>query len=81
MIFSGFTSMLDILEDMITFRKIEYCRLDGSTPLEEREEQIQDFSSPKTKKRVFLISTRAGGLGINLVTANHVVLYDSDFNP
>jgi len=73
--------MLDIIEDMVTFRNIEFCRLDGSTPLEEREDQINDFSSPNTKKRVFLISTRAGGLGINLVTANHVVLYDSDFNP
>jgi len=73
--------MLDIIEDMVTFRNIEFCRLDGNTPLEEREDQINDFSSPNTKKRVFLISTRAGGLGINLVTANHVVLYDSDFNP
>ena len=73
--------MLDIIEDLVTMRKIEFCRLDGSTPLEEREDQINDFSSPGTTKRVFLISTRAGGLGINLVTANHVVLYDSDFNP
>lgn len=55
--------------------------MDGSTDLKDREEQIEEFSSPDTEKFIFLISTRAGGLGINLVTANHVVLYDSDFNP
>ena len=62
-------------------RGFTYCRLDGSTDLEERESQIREFSTPGSKSMVFLISTRAGGLGINLVTANHVVLYDSDFNP
>lgn len=73
--------MLDILEDFVNMRKLEYCRLDGSTELSVREEQINSFSAPDSTKRVFLISTRAGGLGINLVTANHVVLFDSDFNP
>ncbi len=73
--------MLDILEDFCTMRGIQYCRLDGSTDLEERESRIRNFSAPDSQDLVFLISTRAGGLGINLVTANHVVLYDSDFNP
>lgn len=81
LIFSLFTSLLDILEDWLTYRNIAFCRLDGSTSLEDREEAIADFTSPNSTKRVFLISTRAGGLGINLVSANHVVLYDSDFNP
>ena len=80
-LFSCFTSMLNILEDYCTMRDFTYCRLDGSTDLEERESQIREFSSPGSKYMIFLISTRAGGLGINLVTANHVVLYDSDFNP
>ena len=62
-------------------RKVPYCRLDGSTELADREAQIDDFSRPDSDKAIFLISTRAGGLGINLVSANHVVLYDSDFNP
>ena len=80
-LFSGFTMMLSIIEDYLTWREIPYCRLDGSTELAERESQIEDFTSPNTDKVIFLISTRAGGLGINLVSANHVVLYDSDFNP
>jgi SWI/SNF-related matrix-associated actin-dependent regulator of chromatin subfamily A member 5 len=49
--------------------------------LQDRESKIEDFSRPDSDKVVFLISTRAGGLGINLVSANHVVIYDSDFNP
>jgi SWI/SNF-related matrix-associated actin-dependent regulator of chromatin subfamily A member 5 len=73
--------MLNILEDYLTMRGYKYCRLDGGTELSERENQIEDFSRPDSDKTVFLISTRAGGLGINLVSANHVVIYDSDFNP
>ena len=81
LIFSGFTSMLDILEDYCVFREYKYCRLDGNTDLDYRQEQIDDFVSPDTDKFIFLISTRAGGLGLNLMTANTVVLYDSDWNP
>jgi SNF2 family DNA or RNA helicase len=73
--------MLDILEDFCNFRGHEYCRLDGSTDLETREKSIEDFTAPNSTKKVFLISTRAGGLGLNLMTANMVVLYDSDWNP
>jgi len=62
-------------------RGVKYCRLDGSTNLEEREEFIQEFTQEGSEKQVFLISTRAGGLGINLESANHVILYDSDWNP
>jgi SNF2 family DNA or RNA helicase len=73
--------MLDILEDFLEMRNHKYYRLDGSTELEDREKSINEFTSPGSKVRVFLISTRAGGLGINLVSANHVVIFDSDFNP
>lgn len=73
--------MLDIIEDYLNFKEFEYCRIDGSTFLEEREKQIQDFSEEGSKKFVFLLSTRAGGLGINLTTADTVILYDSDWNP
>lgn len=81
LIFSGFTSMLDILEDFCNFRQLEYCRLDGNTSLEDREQQIEEFVKPGSTINVFLISTRAGGLGLNLMSANIVVLYDSDWNP
>lgn len=81
LIFSGFTSMLDILEDYCRFREYKYCRLDGNTELDDRQAQIDDYTSPDTDKFIFLISTRAGGLGLNLMTANTVILYDSDWNP
>lgn len=73
--------MLDILEDYLLMRGYKYCRLDGETELEEREQMINEFTSAGSKTIIFLISTRAGGLGINLVTANHVILFDSDYNP
>lgn len=81
LIFSGFTSMLDILEDYCIYRKYNYCRLDGNTELDDREKYIEEFTAPGSDKFIFLISTRAGGLGLNLMTANIVVLYDSDWNP
>ena len=80
LIFSGFTSMLDILEDFCVFRELKYCRLDGNTSLDDRESQIEEFVKPNSEINIFLISTRAGGLGLNLMTANIVVLYDSDWN-
>jgi SWI/SNF-related matrix-associated actin-dependent regulator of chromatin subfamily A member 5 len=81
LIFSGFTSMLDILEDFCVYRELKYCRLDGNTSLDDRESQIEEFVRPNSEINIFLISTRAGGLGLNLMTANIVVLYDSDWNP
>lgn len=73
--------MLDILEDYCIFREYKYCRLDGNTELDDREKYIEEFTRPNSEKFIFLISTRAGGLGLNLMTANIVVLYDSDWNP
>ena len=73
--------MLNILEDYCILRGYNYCRLDGNTDLLEREQAINEFTAEGSSKFVFLISTRAGGLGINLMTANHVILYDSDWNP
>ena len=73
--------MLDILEDFCHFKELNYVRLDGNTSLDDRESQISDFVRPDSDINVFLISTRAGGLGLNLMTANIVVLYDSDWNP
>eukprot|EP00357_Protocruzia_adherens_P031034 CAMPEP_0115046438 /NCGR_PEP_ID=MMETSP0216-20121206/48748_1 /TAXON_ID=223996 /ORGANISM="Protocruzia adherens, Strain Boccale" /LENGTH=1110 /DNA_ID=CAMNT_0002429517 /DNA_START=236 /DNA_END=3568 /DNA_ORIENTATION=+ len=81
LIFSQMTSVLDILEDYCFLRHFTYCRIDGNTDLAVRNDQINDFVSPDTDKFIFLLSTRAGGLGINLASADTVILYDSDWNP
>ncbi|CAK65282.1 unnamed protein product (macronuclear) [Paramecium tetraurelia] len=80
-LFSQFTSLLDILEDYLNYRKYKYCRLDGSTPIEVRDENIRNFQNPDSDLFIFLLSTRAGGLGITLTAADTVIIYDSDFNP
>lgn len=81
LIFSQMTMVLDILEDYCNYRTYKYCRIDGSTDMNSRDEQIDTFMTPGSDKFVFLLSTRAGGLGINLTAADTVVIYDSDFNP
>ncbi len=81
LIFSQMTRMLDILEDYMRLKGYQYCRIDGNTKGEDRDLFMDEFNAPNSEKFVFLLSTRAGGLGINLATANIVILYDSDFNP
>ena len=81
LLFSQMTRLLDILEDYMRFKGYQYCRLDGQTKGLDREEAIDSFNAPDSEKFVFLLSTRAGGLGLNLATADIVVLYDSDWNP
>ncbi|KAH3903178.1 DNA translocase SCDLUD_000794 [Saccharomycodes ludwigii] len=81
LIFSQMSRLLDILEDYCYLRGYEYCRIDGSTAHEDRIKAIDDYNAPNSKKFIFLLTTRAGGLGINLVTADTVILYDSDWNP
>lgn len=81
LIFSQMTRVLDILEDYCMWRGYQYCRLDGSTAHEEREKSIYEFNKPESEKFLFMLSTRAGGLGINLATADVVIIYDSDWNP
>ncbi|KUI72885.1 ISWI chromatin-remodeling complex ATPase ISW2 [Cytospora mali] len=81
LIFSQMSRLLDILEDYCVFREYKYCRIDGSTAHEDRIAAIDDYNKPDSEKFVFLLTTRAGGLGINLTSADIVVLYDSDWNP
>ncbi|XP_008300887.1 SWI/SNF-related matrix-associated actin-dependent regulator of chromatin subfamily A member 5 [Stegastes partitus] len=81
LIFSQMTRVLDILEDYCMWRNYGYCRLDGQTPHEERQISINAYNEPNSSKFIFMLSTRAGGLGINLATADVVILYDSDWNP
>jgi DNA helicase INO80 len=68
------------MEEYLTYRNYKYCRLDGSTKLEDRRDTVADFQQ-QPEIFVFLLSTRAGGLGINLTAADTVIFYDSDWNP
>lgn len=81
LIFCQFLMMLDILEDWLNASSISHCRIDGSTPTPERQEAIDQFNRPGSDITCFLLSTRAGGVGINLATADTVIIYDADFNP
>ncbi|KAM7211517.1 putative DNA helicase ino80 [Rhypophila decipiens] len=74
------TRMIDLMEEYLTYRNYKYCRLDGSTKLEDRRDTVADFQS-RPDIFIFLLSTRAGGLGINLTSADTVIFYDSDWNP
>lgn len=81
LIFSQMTKMLDILEDFLEGEGYKYERIDGSITGSLRQEAIDRFNAPGAQQFVFLLSTRAGGLGINLATADTVIIYDSDWNP
>mmetsp|Transcript_31886 Transcript_31886/g.66859 ORF Transcript_31886/g.66859 Transcript_31886/m.66859 type:complete len:1528 (-) Transcript_31886:307-4890(-) len=81
LIFTQMTRILDILEDFMVMRRYKYCRIDGNTDYETRERSIDEFNAPNSEKFCFILSTRAGGLGINLQTADVCILYDSDWNP
>lgn len=81
LVFSQMTNMLDIFEAYLEETGVCYCRLDGSTKYEDRRARIEDFNDPKSDCSIFLLSTRAGGLGINLTSADTVIIYDSDWNP
>ncbi|XP_028968151.1 SWI/SNF-related matrix-associated actin-dependent regulator of chromatin subfamily A containing DEAD/H box 1 [Galendromus occidentalis] len=80
LIFSQFTMVLDIVEKFLHILKYNYLRIDGSTPVSDRQDMIDMFSNDETIP-IFLLSTKACGLGINLTAANVVILHDIDFNP
>lgn len=81
LIFSQMVRCLDILEDYLVFRKYPYERIDGRIRGNLRQEAIDRFSKPDSDRFVFLLCTKAGGLGINLTAADTVIIYDSDWNP
>ena len=93
LIFSQMTSVLNVMEDYLNFRQWNYCRIDGSTNVDERQRQMDVFNAEMTdgvngahnladdRYFVFLLSTRAGGLGINLTAADTCIIFDSDWNP
>lgn len=80
LIFSLFTQVLDILEMVLSTLGYKFLRLDGSTQVNERQSLIDRFYEDSTIP-VFILSTKAGGFGINLVCANNVVIFDQSFNP
>ncbi|VDD97846.1 unnamed protein product, partial [Enterobius vermicularis] len=81
LIFSQMSRMLDLLEDYCWWRGYPYCRLDGQTAHADRQKSIDEFNKPDSEKFIFMLTTRAGGLGINLTAADVVIIYDSDWNP
>ncbi|XP_065003974.1 CHD3-type chromatin-remodeling factor PICKLE-like [Musa acuminata AAA Group] len=81
LIYSQFQHMLDLLEDYLSYKKWTYERIDGKVSGAERQIRIDRFNAKNSTKFCFLLSTRAGGLGINLATADTVFIYDSDWNP
>uniref|UniRef100_A0A674PIT9 Uncharacterized protein n=1 Tax=Takifugu rubripes TaxID=31033 RepID=A0A674PIT9_TAKRU len=81
LIFSQMTKMLDLLEDFLEFEGYKYERIDGGITGSLRQEAIDRFNAPGAQQFCFLLSTRAGGLGINLASADTVIIYDSDWNP
>ncbi|KAL9401532.1 hypothetical protein Peur_005381 [Populus x canadensis] len=81
LLFSQMTRLMDILEIYLQLHDYKYLRLDGSTKTEERGTLLKKFNAPDSPYFMFLLSTRAGGLGLNLQTADTVIIFDSDWNP
>lgn len=81
LLFSQMKRMLDIFEQYCTWRSYEYLRLDGDTEYSDRDNMIAEFNSAESAKFIFMMTTHAGGVGINLQSANAVIIYDSDWNP
>ncbi|KAK9179550.1 hypothetical protein WN943_028752 [Citrus x changshan-huyou] len=81
LLFSQMTRLMDILEIYLKLNDFKFLRLDGSTKTEERGTLLKQFNAPDSPYFMFLLSTRAGGLGLNLQTADTVIIFDSDWNP
>ncbi|BFZ16660.1 hypothetical protein BsWGS_19698 [Bradybaena similaris] len=81
LLFCQMTSLMSIMEDYFVYRGFRYLRLDGTTKSEDRGNLLAMFNAKDSPYFIFLLSTRAGGLGLNLQTADTVVIFDSDWNP
>jgi chromodomain-helicase-DNA-binding protein 7 len=73
--------MLNILEEYLKLNDYKYEKLDGTVKSKDRQSSIDRFNTPEKNRDVFLLSTKAGGIGINLTAANVVIIFDSDWNP
>ncbi|KAK5862332.1 hypothetical protein PBY51_017741 [Eleginops maclovinus] len=78
---SNYTKTLDLLQDLCVHMSYTFCRLDGHTPTSQRQRLVDGFNSPYSQNFLFLLSSKAGGVGLNLIGASHLVLYDIDWNP
>ncbi|XP_047104196.1 ATP-dependent helicase brm-like [Schistocerca piceifrons] len=81
LLFCQMTQLMTVMEDYLGWRGFRYLRLDGTTKAEDRGELLRKFNDPGSDYFVFLLSTRAGGLGLNLQSADTVIIFDSDWNP
>jgi hypothetical protein len=81
LLFSQFTQLLDLLAIYLSFRRHRHLRLDGHTIASDRTKLLEDFNAPGSPYFIFILSTKAGGLGLNLQSADTVIIFDSDWNP
>lgn len=81
LMFCQMTQSMTVIEDYFNYRGYKYLRLDGSTKSDDRGDLLKKFNAPDSEYFIFVLSTRAGGLGLNLQTADTVIIYDSDWNP
>ncbi|KAI0030210.1 SNF2 family N-terminal domain-containing protein [Vararia minispora EC-137] len=81
LLFSQFVIALDIIEDFLNGEGIRYLRLDGNTKQSDRQKGMDEFNRPGSEVFMYLLTTRAGGVGINLWSADTVIIFDPDFNP
>ena len=80
-IVSNYTQTLDIIAALCTTKRVSFFQLDGSTPIKKRQELVDRFNVPMAQEIVFLLSSKAGGVGLNLIGANRLILFDPDWNP
>lgn len=81
LIFSQFTQLIAILGEFLNYRGIRHLKLDGGMKQDDRDINMKIFNDPNSIEKIFVLSTRAGGQGLNLQVANTVIIFDSDFNP
>uniref|UniRef100_A0A0M3IBV2 Helicase C-terminal domain-containing protein n=1 Tax=Ascaris lumbricoides TaxID=6252 RepID=A0A0M3IBV2_ASCLU len=81
LMFCQMTSLMSIMEDFLIYRQYRYLRLDGNTKSDDREKLLDLYNAPQSEYFIFLLSTRSGGIGLNLQSADTVVIFDSDWNP
>ncbi|GMF03118.1 unnamed protein product [Ambrosiozyma monospora] len=81
LMFFQMTQVMDIMQDFLYYRGMQFMRLDGDTKADERTTLLKQFNADDSPYFVFLLSTRAGGLGLNLQTADTVIIFDTDWNP